>query len=151
MTAAIVPVSYAPGGAPSGHRRRRTWARHLRATAVLVVGFALVLGIAYPLFIVGIGEIFTPSTANGSLTYNPNGTVNGSSVLPPGTNSTLGGPVQPLPTPARAPVGTVLVARPVGPFANVPFAHPDRRTGGPSTPSTAGAIGPPPVSGCAGV
>jgi hypothetical protein len=103
------PTTSRPPAAPTGPRRRRTWVRHLRATLVLVIASALFLGVVYPLSIVGFAELVTPSTANGDLTHNPNGTVNGSSDLPPGTNSTIASPLSP------APVGSQGTTRPGDP------------------------------------
>jgi hypothetical protein len=67
--------------------------RHLRASLLLLVFSVLVLAVAYPVGLVQFGQYVDPHAANGSLTHNPNGTVNGSDLLPPGTNSTLGGPI----------------------------------------------------------
>ena len=97
-------------------RRPYPGLRHLRATALLLLVTILLTGLAYPLAIVGFGELVRPDTAGGALTHNPNGSVNGSRDLPPGTNTTFGGPL-PAPGPARAgdgPGETVSYARPVG-------------------------------------
>jgi hypothetical protein len=79
----------------------------------------LLLAVGYPLALVGFGELVNPKGAQGSLTYDPNGTVNNSSLLPPGTSSTVGGfaPAPPAPSgpgPALSPasVETLLYEKP---------------------------------------
>ncbi len=77
--------------------------RHLRAALVLLGVAVLLLAVAYPLALVGFGQVVNPHGANGSLTHNPNGSVNGSKLLPPNTTSTVGGlsPLPPSPTAGR--------------------------------------------------
>ncbi len=41
--------------------------QHLRAAVVMIVGFTLLTGVAYPLAITGIAQVVMPSTANGGL------------------------------------------------------------------------------------
>ena len=41
--------------------------QHLRAAVVMIVGFTLLTGVAYPLAITGIAQVVMPSAANGSL------------------------------------------------------------------------------------
>ncbi|MGI0053403.1 MAG: potassium-transporting ATPase subunit C [Thermoplasmata archaeon] len=79
---------------------------HLRAALALLLVAVLGLGIAYPLALVGFGELVDPEAANGSLTYFPNGTVNSSHLLPPNTTATVGG-LRSLGAPAAAPALSV--------------------------------------------
>ncbi|HEV2316319.1 MAG TPA: potassium-transporting ATPase subunit C [Thermoplasmata archaeon] len=65
--------------------------RHLRASVAFLFLTILTVSLAYPIALVGFGELVDPSAANGSLTYYANGTVNGSSLLPPNTTATHGG------------------------------------------------------------
>ena len=83
------PRPLAPKGPP---RRVYSGARHLRAALVFLAASVLFLAVAYPVALVEFGELVDPAVANGSLTYNPNGSVNGSSNLPPNTSATYGGP-----------------------------------------------------------
>jgi K+-transporting ATPase ATPase C chain len=53
----------------------------LRPAIVMAILFALLLGIAYPLAITGIGQAIFPSQANGSLVRDGHGTVIGSTVV----------------------------------------------------------------------
>ena len=53
----------------------------LRPAIVMTILFALLLGLAYPLAMTGIGQAIFPSQANGSLVRNPAGTVIGSTVV----------------------------------------------------------------------
>ena len=53
----------------------------LRPAIVLTILFALLLGIAYPLAMTGIGQAIFPAQANGSLVRDANGTVIGSTVV----------------------------------------------------------------------
>jgi K+-transporting ATPase ATPase C chain len=55
-------------------------ARDLRASIVAVVVFTLVCGLAYPLFVTGIGQVVFPGKANGSL-IKRNGKVVGSKLI----------------------------------------------------------------------
>jgi K+-transporting ATPase ATPase C chain len=41
--------------------------QHLRAAVVMIVGFTLLTGVAYPLAITGIAQVVMPSAANGGL------------------------------------------------------------------------------------
>lgn len=86
---AAVPVPTAPVP-PAG--RVYSASRHLRAALALLVVAILTLGAAYPLALVGFGELVDPSAAGGSLSYFSNGTVNGSHLLPSNTTSTVGLP-----------------------------------------------------------
>ncbi|MHB8351151.1 MAG: potassium-transporting ATPase subunit C, partial [Thermoplasmata archaeon] len=84
------PAPPALPGPPPPDRRIYSNGRHLRAALALLVVAILALGGLFPLALVGFGEIVDPSAANGSLTYFPNGTVNGSHLLPSNTTSTFG-------------------------------------------------------------
>lgn len=53
----------------------------LRPAIVLTLGFALLLGLLYPLAMTGIGQAIFPSQANGSLIRNESGTVIGSALI----------------------------------------------------------------------
>lgn len=53
----------------------------LRPALVLTLGFALLLGLLYPLAMTGIGQALFPAQANGSLIRNENGTVIGSALI----------------------------------------------------------------------
>jgi potassium-transporting ATPase KdpC subunit len=53
----------------------------LRPAIVMTLLFTLLLGIAYPLAITGIGQALFPAQANGSLIRNGSGTIIGSSVV----------------------------------------------------------------------
>jgi K+-transporting ATPase ATPase C chain len=53
----------------------------LRPAIILTILFALLLGIVYPLVMTGIGQVFFPSQANGSLIRDPQGQVVGSRVV----------------------------------------------------------------------
>jgi len=53
----------------------------LRPAIVMTILFAALLGIAYPLAMMGIGQAIFPSQANGSLVHDPRGTVIGSTVV----------------------------------------------------------------------
>lgn len=53
----------------------------LRPAIVMTVLFAVLLGIAYPLAMTGIGQAIFPSQANGSLVRDTRGTVIGSTVV----------------------------------------------------------------------
>ncbi|VXC68280.1 potassium-transporting ATPase subunit KdpC [Sphingomonas sp. AX6] len=53
----------------------------LRPALALTVGFALLLGLLYPLAMTGIGQVLFPAQANGSLIRNENGTVIGSALI----------------------------------------------------------------------
>lgn len=53
----------------------------LRPAIVMTLLFALLLGIAYPLAMTGIGQAVFPSQANGSLIHDGRGTVIGSTVI----------------------------------------------------------------------
>lgn len=53
----------------------------LRPAIVMTILFALLLGIAYPLAMTGIGQAIFPSAANGSLIRDDNGWVIGSTVI----------------------------------------------------------------------
>jgi K+-transporting ATPase ATPase C chain len=55
-------------------------ARDLRASIVAVVVFTLVCGLAYPLFVTGVGQVVFPGKANGSL-IKRNGKVVGSKLI----------------------------------------------------------------------
>lgn len=54
--------------------------QHLRASAVLLLLFTLLLGIVYPFAIMGIGKVAMPSQANGSL-ITRNGQIVGSELI----------------------------------------------------------------------
>jgi len=54
--------------------------QHLRPAVVLVILFTLLLGIAYPLAVLGIGQLAMPHQANGSLIVD-RGTVVGSELI----------------------------------------------------------------------
>ncbi len=95
--------------------------RHLRAALLLLAISILVLGAAYPLALVGFGSLVDPSAAHGSLTYDPNGTVNGSRLLPSNTTSTIGNPT-PLPGPAAPALGPAIGPE-TGPAAALPTDH----------------------------
>ena len=56
----------------------------LRPAIVLTILFALLLGVAYPLALTGIGQLVFPSQANGSLIRDAQGNVTGSSLLAQG-------------------------------------------------------------------
>src|SRR4051812_22357164 len=56
----------------------------LRPALVLTVLFALLLGIAYPLALTGIGQLALPSQANGSLIRDARGNVVGSTLIAQG-------------------------------------------------------------------
>lgn len=56
----------------------------LRPAIVLTLLFAVLLGIAYPLVLTGIGQVIFPSQANGSLIRDANGQVIGSALLAQG-------------------------------------------------------------------
>ncbi len=56
----------------------------LRPALVLTILFALLLGIAYPLALTGIGQLAFPSQANGSLIRDAKGQVIGSSLIAQG-------------------------------------------------------------------
>lgn len=62
---------------------------HLRATAAGMGVLILLLGIGYPLMMVGFAEAVTPHSANGSLVTGPNGTIVGSILV--GQNLSLPG------------------------------------------------------------
>lgn len=53
----------------------------LRPAIALTIGFALLLGLAYPLAITGIGQALFPAQANGSLIRDADGTVIGSALI----------------------------------------------------------------------
>lgn len=53
----------------------------LRPAIALTIGFALLLGLAYPLAITGIGKALFPAQANGSLIRDADGTVIGSALI----------------------------------------------------------------------
>ncbi|WP_025560058.1 potassium-transporting ATPase subunit KdpC [Sphingomonas sp. UNC305MFCol5.2] len=59
----------------------------LRPALVLTLLFALLLGIAYPLALTGIGQLLFPSQANGSLIRDARGEIVGSSLLAQGFSS----------------------------------------------------------------
>ena len=56
----------------------------LRPALVLTLLFALLLGIAYPLALTGVGQLVFPSQANGSLIRDAKGNVVGSSLIAQG-------------------------------------------------------------------
>jgi K+-transporting ATPase ATPase C chain len=60
---------------------------HLRASAVFIVLVLLVSAFGYPLLITAIAQVISPSTANGSLLTDPNGTVIGSSLIAQNTST----------------------------------------------------------------
>lgn len=81
--------------------------RHLRAAAMFMVFAILTLAVIYPVVMVEVGMLINPHGAGGSLEYYPNGTLNGSSLVPPGYNNnttTVG--VPPGPPHPIAPVST---------------------------------------------
>lgn len=53
----------------------------LRPAIALTIGFALLLGLAYPLAITGMGQALFPAQANGSLIRDADGTVIGSALI----------------------------------------------------------------------
>ncbi len=53
----------------------------LRPAIVMTILFALLLGLAYPLAMTGIGQLLFPAQANGSLVRDARGTVIGSTVV----------------------------------------------------------------------
>ena len=53
----------------------------LRPAIVMTILFALLLGLAYPLAMTGIGQMLFPAQAGGSLIRDARGTVIGSSVV----------------------------------------------------------------------
>lgn len=53
----------------------------LRPAFVLTVLYALLLGLAYPLTLTGVGQLVFPRQANGSLVYDDQGTIIGSTVV----------------------------------------------------------------------
>jgi K+-transporting ATPase ATPase C chain len=59
----------------------------LRPALVLTLLFAVLLGLAYPAAITGIGQIIAPAAANGSLIHDAKGNVIGSSLIGQGFSS----------------------------------------------------------------
>jgi K+-transporting ATPase ATPase C chain len=55
--------------------------RHARAAVILLALTVVLGGLAYPAVVTLFAQAVTPSTANGSLLYGPNGTVVGSSLV----------------------------------------------------------------------
>ena len=53
----------------------------LRPAVVMTALFTLLLGLAYPLAVTGVGQLAFPSQANGSLIRDPDGTVRGSALV----------------------------------------------------------------------
>jgi K+-transporting ATPase, c chain len=135
-------VSGASLRTPPEGRSAYSGARHLRATAALLAVAIVLTAVAYPIAIVEFAELVAPSTANGALTHYPNGTVNSSRSLPPGTNTTVhlgaAGPPGAIADPASPPRGDPIASRgpPVAPEG------PARAAAGP-TPSPPGA---PPIA-----
>jgi K+-transporting ATPase ATPase C chain len=54
---------------------------HVRAAAVLLLGFTLLTGVLYPLLMTGIAQVLFPSQANGSLLTDARGELVGSALL----------------------------------------------------------------------
>jgi len=79
--AAPSPPARAVAAAPVEPPRAHSAAGHVRATVVLLVLLLFVVGVAYPLVVTGIAQVLDPSAANGSLVHNPNGTVEGSTLI----------------------------------------------------------------------
>lgn len=55
--------------------------RRLKMSFILLSLFTLVLGVAYPLLMMGIGHLFFPFEARGSLLQNKQGTILGSALI----------------------------------------------------------------------
>jgi potassium-transporting ATPase KdpC subunit len=53
----------------------------LRPAIVMTILFAVLLGLAYPLAMTGIGQVIFPAQANGSLVRDPTGRVIGSTIV----------------------------------------------------------------------
>jgi K+-transporting ATPase, c chain len=129
-----------PADRPSAPGATLSAGGHLRAALLLIVVMILLVGVAYPVALVGFGQLVNPHGADGSLNRNANGTVNNSSLLPPGTNSTVGWPVAPLPGagPAVRPGETLSYGAVAGSTGGTGSAR-DR---GDAAPATARPLGP---------
>lgn len=53
----------------------------LRPAVVMTALFTLLLGLAYPLAVTGVGQLVFPAQANGSLIHDPDGSVRGSALV----------------------------------------------------------------------
>ena len=67
--------------APSGGAIASIAGRQLLIAMRILLAFTVVLGIGYPAVVLGLGQAFTPATANGSLITDANGQVVGSSLI----------------------------------------------------------------------
>ncbi|HYA54242.1 MAG TPA: potassium-transporting ATPase subunit C [Thermoplasmata archaeon] len=61
--------------------------RHVRATVIFLVLSIFVSGVVYPLIVTGVADVINPHGAAGSLLYDKNGTVIGSSLIAQNTSA----------------------------------------------------------------
>ncbi len=75
------PASPQTSPAPSGGAVASIAGRQLLVALRFLGAMTIVLGIAYPAIVLGLGQLLSPSTANGSLVTAPDGAVVGSSLI----------------------------------------------------------------------
>lgn len=69
------------GNAPKRSFWQRTWSKYLRPALVLTLILTIVTGFLYPGVVTGLSQLLFNSQANGSLVYNAQGQVIGSSLI----------------------------------------------------------------------
>lgn len=57
------------------------WIRELRASALMLLAFTLLTGVAYPLLVTGVAQVVAPDAAHGSLVRDERGVVVGSRLI----------------------------------------------------------------------